>query len=122
MIGKSNAVVLTSIPFGSGNIRNLEAVKAALEKGVPAFIIDEVPVEDRDFTKGKAKKLYLELKNLGAVFVKNQIELLHMLDVSEQKLKNTKENSVTHHLKPKRMDRENNITKEDENLNQLGGN
>ena len=122
MIGKSNAVVLTSIPFGSGNIRNLDAVKAALEKGIPTFIIDEVPVEDRDFTKGKAKKLYLELKTLGAVFVKNQIELLHMLDVSEQKLKNTKENSVTHHLKPKRMDRENNITKEDENLNQLGGN
>ncbi len=102
MICGSNAVVLTSIPFGMGNIRNLEAVKIALEHRIPAFVIDEVPVEDRDFTQGKAKNIYLALKGMGAVFVKSQSELLHMLNVSDEKLKLTN-SKPEHHLKPQRQ-------------------
>jgi iron complex transport system ATP-binding protein len=101
MINKSNAVVLTSIPFGRGNVRNLEAARVALKKGISTFIIDEVPVEDRDFTKGEAKRLFTELKKMGAIFVKNQNELLALLNVSEGKLKMTKEASpkILDHLK-----------------------
>jgi iron complex transport system ATP-binding protein len=102
MICGSNAVVLTSIPFGMGNIRNLEAVKIALEHRIPTFVIDEVPVEDRDFTQGKAKNIYLALKGMGAVFVKNQSELLHMLNVSDERLKLTN-SKPEHHLKPQRQ-------------------
>jgi iron complex transport system ATP-binding protein len=101
MIEKASTVVLTSVPFGFGNIRNLEAAKEALERGVPTFIIDEVPVERRDFTQGKAKKLLSDLKIMGAVFVKNQNELLHQLNVSVENLK-TCEGSKRffNHLKP----------------------
>lgn len=115
LIGKANAVVLTSIPFGRGNMRNLEAAKVALEQRIPTYVIDEVPVEDRDFTQGTAKKLYSQLKNLGAVFVKNQIELLHMLNVSEEKLKTVNGTSVAHYLKPEKKSAESNITSHSNN-------
>jgi iron complex transport system ATP-binding protein len=102
MISKANAVILTSIPFGRGNMRNLEAAKVALQKGIPTFMIDDVPAKDRDFTKGQATSLLLELKKMGVVPVKDQEELLHLLSVSEDKLSMAKETlaKVLDHLKP----------------------
>jgi iron complex transport system ATP-binding protein len=101
MISKASAVVLTAIPFGYGNLRNLEAAKEALERGIPTFVIEEVPIEQRDFTKGKAEKHLTELKSKGAIFVRNQNELLSLLDISEDKLNMTKELSskILGHLK-----------------------
>jgi hypothetical protein len=79
---------------------------------VPTFVIEEVPIERRDFTQGKAKVLLMELKNKGAVFVKNQNELLSLLNVSEEKLKLAKEDStkILDHLKPEEMAKESDIT------------
>jgi hypothetical protein len=102
MISKASTVVLTSVPFGYGNLQNLEAALAAVEMGIPTFVIGEVPVEKRDFTQGKAKVLLAELKNKGAEFVKDQGELLSMLNVSVEKLKIAKEerDRILAHLKP----------------------
>jgi len=94
MISNANAVVLTSVPFGYGNMRNLEAAEEALGRGIPTFVVDEVPIERRDFTKGKAKKHLMELKRKGATFVKDQNELLSLLNISEDKLKMMKEVST----------------------------
>ncbi|MGD0070281.1 MAG: ABC transporter ATP-binding protein [Candidatus Bathyarchaeia archaeon] len=101
MISKASTVVVTSVPFGHGNLQNLEAAKEALKKGIPLYVIDEVPIESRDFTQGQATALLGSLKSMGAVFVKNQDELLHMLNVSEEKLKMTKDvpPSIADHLK-----------------------
>jgi len=122
MISKVNAVILTSIPFGRGNLRNLEAVKAALEKGIQTFVIDEVPVKDRDFTKGQATELLAELRKKGAVFVKNQEELLHLLNVSEDKLKTGKSGTaeILDHLKPGEASDESHITREREKEQRKG--
>jgi iron complex transport system ATP-binding protein len=102
MISKASTVVLTSVPFGYGNLQNLEAAREALDRGIPTLVIDEIPVERRDFTRGKAKKLLTELKNKGAVFVKNHNELLSLLNVSVEKLKIAKEerDRILDHLKP----------------------
>lgn len=102
MISKANAVVLTAIPFGYGNLRNLEAAKESLEKRIPTYVIEQGPIEQRDFTKGNAMKHLMELKSKGAIFVNNQNELLSILDVSEDKLKITNELStkIHGHLKP----------------------
>ena len=102
MIRKASMVVVTSVPFGYGNLQNLEAAKEALLWEVPTFIIDEVPVANRDFTQGKATKLLLALKKLGAVPVKNQIKLLEMLHVSAGKLNDAKNVTakLLNHLKP----------------------
>ncbi len=85
MISKASMVVLTSVPFGHGNLRNLEAALEAAKRGVPTYVIDELPIESRDFTGGKAKALLLELKNEGAIFVKHQSELPSLLNISQDK-------------------------------------
>jgi iron complex transport system ATP-binding protein len=88
-----------------------EAAKEALMRGIPVFVIDEVPIESRDFTKGRAIALFEDLKSMGAIFVKNQDELLHMLNVSEEKLKMAKDAlpSIADHLKAGRVSQESQI-------------
>jgi iron complex transport system ATP-binding protein len=102
MISKASTVVLTSVPFGDGNLRNLEAAIFAVKRGIPTFVIEEVPIERRDFTGGKAKTLITELKNEGAEFVRSQNDLLSLLNVSVEKLKIAKEerDRLLDHLKP----------------------
>jgi iron complex transport system ATP-binding protein len=111
MISKASKVVLTSVPFGYGNLQNLEAAHEALARGIPTFVIEEVPIEKRDFTKGKAKALFMELQSKGAVFVTNQTELLPQLNVSEEKLKTAREDTARFldHLKPEELTKETKI-------------
>jgi len=102
MVRRAGIVVLTSVPFGHGNIQNLEAAKQALDIGIPTFVIDEVPIEKRDFTQGRASTMLVELKKKGAKFVKNTNELLSLLSVSDEKLKSIEETSskrMLDHLK-----------------------
>jgi iron complex transport system ATP-binding protein len=116
MISKASKVVLTSVPFGYGNLKNLEATREALAQGIPTFVIDEVPIEKRDFTKGKAKALLMELQSNGAVFVTSQNALLPQLNVSEEKLKTAKEDTdrFLDHLKPEEIAKETKIKGKDE--------
>jgi iron complex transport system ATP-binding protein len=102
MISEASTVVLTSVPFGGGNLRNLDAALTAVERGIPTFVIEEVPIERRDFTGGKAKALLDNLKSKGAEFVKDQNELLSLLNVSVEKLKTAKveRDRILDHLKP----------------------
>lgn len=86
MVKNASMLVLTAVPFGSGNLRNLEVAKEALKRGIPIYVIDEVPVESRDFTGGKATKLMSELKENGAIFVKHQSDLPSLLNLSKNKL------------------------------------
>jgi len=102
MMRKASAVVITAVPFGHANLRNLEAAKETLEKGIPTYVIEEAPFEQRDFTKGKAEKHLTDLKSKGAIIVKNPNELLPLLNISQDKLNVTKEFStrISGHLKP----------------------
>jgi iron complex transport system ATP-binding protein len=102
MIDKASMVILTSVPFGHGNLQNLVTAKEAAKHGVPTYVIDEVPIESRDFTGGKAKELLTDLRNNGAIFVKNQTELLSILRIPEEKLRVAKEDQtkiIDSHLK-----------------------
>ena len=105
MISEASTVVLTSVPFGDGNLQNLEAALAAVEMGIPTFVIEEVAIERRDFTGGKAKALLAKLKSKGAEFVKGQNELLSLLNVSVEKLKIAKKerDRLLDHLKPEEV-------------------
>jgi ABC-type cobalamin/Fe3+-siderophores transport systems, ATPase components len=76
LINKADYIVLTSFPFGLGNLRNLDAAEFAVERKKPTFIIAETPIELRDFTQGKAKKKLLTLQNKGAVIVKDEPSLM----------------------------------------------
>ncbi|MBM5805002.1 MAG: ABC transporter ATP-binding protein [Candidatus Verstraetearchaeota archaeon] len=102
MVGRASAVVLTAVPFAHGNLRNLEAAKEALKLGIPTFVIEDIPVERRDYTRGEAKKRLMELKSKGATFVRNQHALLAILKVSEDKLRVARalRTEIPGHLKP----------------------
>jgi len=111
MIDKASIVVLTSVPFGYGNFQNLEAAEEAVSQGVPTFVIEEIPIESRDFTQGKVVKLFLKLKKMGAVPVKNQTELLELLHVSAEKLNIAKNGTakLLDHMKPEEKSKENKL-------------
>ena len=111
MISEASTVVLASVPFGGGNLQNLEAALASVEMGIPTFVIEEVPIERRDFTGGKAKALLAKLKSKGAEFVKDQNELLSLLNVSVEKLKIAKKerDRLFDHLKPGEIPKETKI-------------
>ncbi|PVX27793.1 MAG: heme ABC transporter ATP-binding protein [Candidatus Bathyarchaeum sp.] len=82
---KAKVVVITPTQFGDGNLRNLEAAETALDEGIPVVLMDDGPMEERDFTKGKATKALTKLKDKGAITVKNNSELLEFLDNLETK-------------------------------------
>ncbi|MBE0512982.1 ABC transporter ATP-binding protein, partial [Candidatus Bathyarchaeota archaeon] len=79
MIDKASAIVVSNVPFGYGNLKNLEAAKVALERGKMTVIVEETPIQQRDFTDGKARSLLEELKSKGAITVKSRKEALSIL-------------------------------------------
>jgi len=86
MIKKSAIIVVTSVPFGYGNVSNLEMALDAVKRGIKTYVIDEVPIESRDFTSGKATALMVELKKAGAVFIKHPCELPTLVNATHAKM------------------------------------
>ncbi len=65
LIKKARAVVLTAVPFGSGNLENLRAAFSAPEGGL--FLLAGGPFAQRDYTGGEAGRLYEQLLDRGQV-------------------------------------------------------
>jgi iron complex transport system ATP-binding protein len=84
MIEKADVVVLTNAPFGFGNLKNLEAVATAREKKKFVILVEQTPIRERDFTGGKAQKIFQKLKK-NAVVVKSDQEVLLALENFEMK-------------------------------------
>jgi iron complex transport system ATP-binding protein len=109
MISKAAMVVMTAVPFGYGNLQNLEAAIEAVKRGIPTYVLDEVPIESRDFTGGKASAMLSELKKNGAIFVKHPYELSNLVSISNDKMQLTKETPseiLGHTKKPSQTDSE----------------
>ncbi|MCW3133576.1 MAG: ATP-binding cassette domain-containing protein [Methanophagales archaeon] len=75
VVDRANVVVLCNIPFGFGNLRNLEVAERALERNKPLLVFEATRIEKRDFTNGEATKRFIILKGKGAIRVKNQEEV-----------------------------------------------
>ena len=65
LIQEASIVVLPNICFGSANLKNLEAAELAADKLV---IVEETPIESRDFTHGIAQRIYGDLRSNSPVF------------------------------------------------------
>lgn len=63
LIQEANMTILTNMPFGIYNIKNLEAATYASN----LIIIEDDNPKDRDFTDGKALDIYDELKKKAVV-------------------------------------------------------
>ncbi len=76
LIGQSSLVVVSSFPVGPGNIRNLEAVEAALAQGKRVLIVRPNDTRAIDFVGGKADAMIAELVKAGAEVVQDLSEVL----------------------------------------------
>lgn len=79
LIAKAALAVVPPIPFGVGNLRNLEAVEQALERGCPVALIAHTPEAIWDFTGGKATRLLERLITKGARLLHHRSELAALL-------------------------------------------
>lgn len=77
LIKDANAVILTDFPIGYGNIKNLEAAEQALEFNIPVIIIGSTPVQEKDFTHGKASEYFKRLIDKNAIVVQDNESGLH---------------------------------------------
>jgi iron complex transport system ATP-binding protein len=66
MARAADAVIVTAIPYGRGNLRNLEAAVKARGVGRRVLLIDDPPITGRDFTDGEASALQRQILNAGA--------------------------------------------------------
>ncbi len=78
LIKQADYVILTNIPIGFANIKNLKAAGEAQN----LIIVEKEPIEKRDYTEGEATKLYHELK-ANAALVKNSHGVLDTLKSME---------------------------------------
>jgi len=74
LIKQADYVILTNIPIGFANIKNLKAAGEAQN----LIIVEKEPIEKRDYTEGEATKLYRGLK-ANAALVKNSHGVLDTL-------------------------------------------
>jgi len=83
LIERSDAVVLTDVPVGWGNMKNLEAVSKAVEMGKRVYLVETKAglsaVNDRDYTGGEATRLLNGISK-RAVKVASVSELLKLLE------------------------------------------
>jgi len=86
MIDEASAIMVGNVPFGYGNLKNLEAAKVALERGKTVIVVEETPIRQRDYTNGRAQNLLWELKSKGAIVVESLGEALSKLRALENEV------------------------------------
>lgn len=75
LMDRADAILLADLPFGHGNLINLQAARQAAEAGRPVVVLDVTPLAQRDFTGGEAAAEYQRLLQAGAVRVTGEAAL-----------------------------------------------
>lgn len=72
--------VITPVPFGLGNLANLEAALEGAQKGIKTIIIkNNDPLLNQDFTHGKTEEILAALKDAGAIFADDYAHFFDLL-------------------------------------------
>lgn len=75
LMEEAGIIVVADLPFGPGNLANLEAVLEMSRNGKEIYLLEKTLIQERDFAHGKAVKLFKQLAEEGAKVVKNFREL-----------------------------------------------
>ena len=75
LIRGASLLVLCDAPFGPGNVANLHLALDAARSGVRTVLLEESPIEERDFTGGEATAAWRSLHEIARVAA-NQEALL----------------------------------------------
>jgi iron complex transport system ATP-binding protein len=76
MARAADVVIVTGIPFGRGNLLNLEAAVRARGVGRRVLLVDDPPIAGRDFTDGEASALQRQIINAGAELCRDAADAL----------------------------------------------
>lgn len=79
LLKKAKAIIIAPLPFGWGNIKNLELAEIAQKEGKAIFVAGN-DWEERDFTGGEARERIEELLRNGARVFRSIEELQEMLE------------------------------------------
>ncbi|HHY04593.1 MAG TPA: ABC transporter ATP-binding protein [Thermoanaerobacterales bacterium] len=63
----ADAIIIANIPFGNGNIKNLNCLENVSNDKM-IIILEEKPIETRDYTNGIASKIYKKIKSKSKVY------------------------------------------------------
>jgi iron complex transport system ATP-binding protein len=75
----SCAVMLSEVPFGPGNLRNLEILDDALAAGRPVAVMGTQEFAARDYTNGQAKQALERAVGLGARRLSDEAQAVDFL-------------------------------------------
>ncbi|NMA01151.1 MAG: ABC transporter ATP-binding protein [Clostridia bacterium] len=87
LMNKASYVIIAPVPFGPGNLPNLNLVLEACQQGKKVLFIENQEYQGKDFTGGQASALIKEIRQGGAKFFKEPKDLFAFL---EQELTNEK--------------------------------
>ncbi len=73
----ADVVILSKVPIGIGNLKNIMVARIALEAGAQVIVFDSF--EGMDYTDGKATEIFNELKSRGAITAKDESQVLNIL-------------------------------------------
>lgn len=81
LVLEADAAVLACLPFGRGNLKNLQAAIIAVRRGKRVVIVEEEGIGERDYTGGRAEELYRCLKQEGAIVAENIGRAAELIDI-----------------------------------------
>jgi len=67
IMSAASVLVVCDAPFGPGNLENLRLALQAARGGVRTLLLEQVPIEERDFTGGEATRLWRSLAERATV-------------------------------------------------------
>jgi iron complex transport system ATP-binding protein len=65
LILQASLLVVCDAPFGPGNVENLRLAVEAAKRGIRTLLVEQIPIEERDFTGGLAAELWDVLRRLA---------------------------------------------------------
>jgi iron complex transport system ATP-binding protein len=84
---KADVVFLLEIPFGRGNLPNVQILEPLLAFGKLCYLIDPDHLTERDYTGGEASRLVGQLQEKGLLFLPDQLDVLRTVQ-NLRKVKN----------------------------------
>ncbi|MDR7870599.1 MAG: ABC transporter ATP-binding protein [Tissierellaceae bacterium] len=80
LMNKSDIVVISNVPIGTGNLKNLVAAKHALENGKKVYYLADNTM-DFDYTNGEAKQIIDQMKDQGMICIESVDDLLDKIKI-----------------------------------------
>lgn len=80
LMKQAEYIVLAAIPFGPGNLPNLESVLALAQQGSQVIVIKNSDISALDYTGGRAAELYHKLIACCVAVVENEWEAVRLME------------------------------------------